>query len=109
GVVHLGDHALHTEDLLRDLRGHEVAVVALGQSKDGVGLLDPGLSEHLEVGPVAEDRLALERRRQMLEPRSFGTGWAYRRDVDDADVVSLGGKEARQARTHTAATHEYNA
>src|SRR5204863_5840114 len=108
GVVHLGDHALHTEDLLRDLRGHEVAVVALGQSEDGVGLLDPGLPEHLEVGPVAEDRLALERRRQVLEPRSFGTGRAYRRDIDDADVVSLGVKETRQEPTHTAATDDDN-
>ena len=60
GIVHLRDHLLHAKDLLGDLSAHEIAVVAFGQGEERVGPLNARLPQNLEIGPVAEDGLALE-------------------------------------------------
>src|SRR2546430_6102384 len=59
-IVHLGDHLLHAEDLLSDLRRHQIAIVAFGECKERVGPFDPRLPEDFEIRTVAEDRLARE-------------------------------------------------
>src|SRR5207253_1073640 len=55
---HAHDHALVVETLLRNLADHDVRVVAVGGDHDGVGLLDPGLAQDLDVHAVAEDEAA---------------------------------------------------
>ena len=63
-----------------ELRGHHVAVVALGQGQEDVGALGAGPPEDVLVGPVAADRRPAERGRQPVEGR--------RQAVDDEDVVA---------------------
>ena len=86
-VVDLGDHAGHVEPMLGELRGQRIAVVALRQGHDDVGLLGAGRAHDVLVGAVAADRLATERRRQAAE--------GARGHVDDDDrltaLVELGG------------------
>ena len=52
------DHRRDLELLLGRLRDHEIRVVAVGRHDDGVGLLDPGLAQELEVHPVADEETA---------------------------------------------------
>ena len=59
-VVDLGDDLVDAERLGRQLGGHDVAVVALGQGQEDVGALGPGPAEDVLVGAVAPDRLAAE-------------------------------------------------
>ena len=86
-VVDLGDHARHVEPVLGELRGQGIAVVALRQRHDDVGLLGAGRAHRVLIGAVAADRLAAERRRQAAE--------GARGHVDDDDrlpaLVELGG------------------
>ena len=77
-VVDLGDHARHVEPMLGELRGQGIAVIALGQGHDDVGLLGAGRAHDVLVGAVAADGLAAERRRQAAE--------GARGHVDDHDV-----------------------
>ena len=65
-------------------------------------MLDTRLAKHLKIRSVSEDRLALEGAGEMLEPGSFGTRRARRRDVDDAHAMPLGVEQAREESTHTA-------
>ncbi len=48
----------HVEPLLRDLGDHDVGVVAVGGNHGGVGGLDPGLDQLVQVEPVAVHELA---------------------------------------------------
>src|SRR5439155_2251562 len=101
-VVHLGDDALHAEDLLGDLCRHQVPVVALGEGQGRIRPLHARLPEDIEIGPVAEDRLALDGWGQMRVPGPLGARWVMRRDVHDADAMPLGVEQTRQESTHAA-------
>src|SRR5438552_11307320 len=59
-VVHLGDHLFHPEDLLRDLRRHQIPVVPFGEREKRIGPFDPGLSKDFEIRAVTQDRFAFE-------------------------------------------------
>src|SRR5689334_20873645 len=48
------DDRRHLKLELRDLRNHDVRVVAVRADDDGVGLLDPGLLEELQVHAVPD-------------------------------------------------------
>src|SRR5688500_1516700 len=52
------DHAAHVEALLRDLRHHEIRVVAVRGHDHRVGVLDARLAQAVEVHPVAEEERA---------------------------------------------------
>ena len=57
GVVDLGDDLRgRSKRLGRELRGHHVAVVALGQGEEDVGALGARAAQHVLVGAVAADR-----------------------------------------------------
>jgi hypothetical protein len=46
--------------MLRDLRGHDVAVVALCHSDKAVGVFDAGPSEDIAISTVADHLVAFE-------------------------------------------------
>src|SRR5438067_10490410 len=60
GIVDTGHHVRDLEDVLGDLGGHDVAVVALCDGDETVGLLDAGPAEDVDVGAVADDLVAAE-------------------------------------------------
>src|SRR5438876_1884425 len=107
-LVDLGDYLLHAEDLLRDLSAHEVAVVTFGQREDRVGPFDAGLAQHLEIGPVTEDRFAFEGAGQVLEPRPLRARRTGRGNVHHAHAMALGVEESREEATHPTATDDYD-
>ena len=79
-IVDLGDHPIDAERLVGELRGHDVAIVALGQGDEHVGSLGADATEDVLVRTVAADRLATEGRREAVEGR--------RDDIQDDDLVS---------------------
>ncbi len=79
-VVDLGDDLGDAERLGGQLRGHHVAVVALGQGQEQVRALGSGPPEHVLVRAVAADGVALERGLELVEGRG--------RLVDDRDLVA---------------------
>ncbi len=93
-IVDLTDHVLDAEDLLRDLGGHQVAVVALGQREERVGLVDARLALYLEIRAVPEQRGALERRRKVLKGHAL--------QVDDGHVVPTAIQQSCEERTNPA-------
>src|SRR2546423_14944426 len=59
-VVDPGDHLVHLEDVLRDLSGHDVAVVALRHGDEAVDVLRAGTSEQVGLGAVPDHEAAPE-------------------------------------------------
>ena len=78
GVVDLGHGLAGAERLDAQLRGHDVAVVALGQGEEQVGVLGAGAAQHVLVGAVAAQGGAREARGQPVERGRF--------QVDDQDL-----------------------
>ena len=60
GVVDAADRLAHAEQFLRDLRGHDIAIVALGHRDEDVGLADAGLLLDLLFGGVTDDDVSGE-------------------------------------------------
>jgi hypothetical protein len=60
GIVDAADDPRHLEDVLGDLRSHDVAVVAFGDGDESVSILDASAAEDVGVGAVADDLVALE-------------------------------------------------
>src|ERR1700687_3056004 len=79
-IVDLRDDALHAEDLARDLRRHEVTVVAMRQRKDRIGLIDARGTQNLHVRAVAEQRRTAEALWQVYERTTV--------EIDDRDRVT---------------------
>ena len=77
-IVDLGERLLRPEDLDAQLGGHHVAVVALGQGQEQVGILGAGAAQHVLVGAVAPERRAAKPGREAVE----GGG----REVHDQDL-----------------------
>ena len=99
-VVDLGDDPGHLERLDRQLGGHDVAVVALGEGKEDVGTLYAGPTEDILVGTVAAHGLAAERRRQPLEGASL--------DVEDDHLVAALVPQLRGRGAHAPAAHDHD-
>src|SRR5690348_6310048 len=99
GVVDAGDDVRDLEDVLGDLRGHDVAVVAFGHGDEAVGLLDAGAPEDVDVGAVAHDLVAPE------VPRQDAAGRGARKcvgiAVDDHDLMAGAVHVGRDLRTNT--------
>src|SRR5438034_9815111 len=60
GVVHLGNHLFYPEDLLSDLRRHQIAVVPFSERQKRIGPFDPSLAKDFEIRAVTQDRFAFE-------------------------------------------------
>ena len=67
GSLILATRPAGAERLDAQLGGHDVAVVALGQGEEQVGVLGAGAAQGVLVGAVAAERGAAERRRQAVE------------------------------------------
>ena len=80
-VEHADDDAVDAEPLLGDLADDDVRVVAVRRDDDGVGLLDPGLAEQVDVHAVADEERAGP---VVAEPRERVLVL-----VDDGDVPAL--------------------
>ena len=66
-IVDLRDDPLRPEVLDGDLGRHDVAVVALGEREEDVGILGTGAAEDVLVGAIAPDRAATEVGREPVE------------------------------------------
>ena len=97
-VVDLGDDARHAESVLRQLRGEGVAVVALGERHDQVGLLGAGGAHDVLVRAAAADGLAAEALGQARE--------GARVDVDDDDLLTALVELRRDPRSDAAAADD---
>ena len=97
-VVDLGHDHRHRERLGRQLRGEDVAVVALGEREEPVGALDADAPQHVLVGAVGADRVAREVLGQPVE----GIGL----EVDDGDLVTRVREAAGQAGADPATAHD---
>src|SRR6202171_2783023 len=97
-VVDTSDDAGHFEDLAGDLGGHDIPVVPVGQRGKAVRRLDPGLSKHVFVDPVAEHHLAGEVAPEPVEGAPVA--------IDDGDLVAVFGEGDGCHGAHAAATND---
>ena len=98
-VVDLRDRSPRTEDLDRELGGHHIAIVALGQREEQVAILGAGAAQHGFVGAVAADGIAVEVPRQTVE--------RGRREIDDGDVVAARVERCREQRPDAPAADDH--
>src|SRR5438105_5574281 len=98
GVVDAADDLRHVEDVLRHLCRHDVAIVAVGQGAEGIGLLDPGALEHVLVDAVAQQGIA---RKVVTQPRKCGSAL-----IDDRHLVALVDQLEGQPGADPAAAHD---
>ena len=98
GVEHAHDDVRDAEALLGDLRDDEVRVVAVGGDDDGVGVLDPGLAQHVGVHAVPDDEAARPVLAEPLERLLLL--------VDGADVPALGLQRLRARRADATAADD---
>src|SRR5689334_13340653 len=97
-VVDAGNDPRHFEDLARDLRSHDVPVVAIGQGGEAVCRFDPRLAKDVLVDPVAQHHLAGEVATEPVEGPAVA--------VDDGDLVPRFGEGDGSHGAHTAATND---
>ena len=100
GVVDAGHHVVHVEGLAHHPGGEDVGVVAVGDSCECLGPVDPGLGEHLAVEADALDGLTVEVGTQ--PPESLDGV------VDDGDGVTALLQAPGQGGAHTAAAHDHD-
>ena len=101
GVVDAGDDAEGVVDVFGDLGGHGVAVVAVGEGEEDVGLGDAGGVLDFEVFASAEDGVAAE---VVIEPVEGGGV-----NVDDGDVVAFVIEFAGEGGAESSAAHDHDA
>jgi hypothetical protein len=89
---------LHAEDVARDLRCHDVAVVAARRADEHVRLLDADLAQGVDVDAAADERRACEIVRQEAEGACVGVEHEY--------VVALAVEIDGQLGADTAAAHD---
>ena len=99
-VEDAGGDDLDAEDVLGDLRGHDVAVVAARRADEGVGVADVDLLEHVDVDAVADVGRAAEVVGQEAERGGV--------DVEDEDVVAFAAQLGRQCGADAAAAHDHD-
>ena len=85
-VIDAGDDARDFEDVFRNLRRHDVAVVTLCDGHEAVGVLDARSPQHIGVGSVADHLVALEVAGQNTAGR--GPGELVGVPVDDHDLMA---------------------
>ena len=83
-----------------ELRGHDVAVVALGHRQEDVRIAGTGPDQDVLVGPVAADGAPAERRRQAVE----GVGV----QVEDQHLVTGHVIRVGDGGAHAAAAHDHD-
>src|ERR1700730_8782299 len=86
-IVDPADDARNFEDLLGDLSGHDVPIVAFGDCDEGIRVLDTSLAQQLRVRAVADHEGAIE----LLAkgPARCRTAEGTRLPVDHGDLVAL--------------------
>src|SRR3954468_12824093 len=99
GIEHAHDDAWVREALLRDLADHEVRVVAVGGHDDGLGVIDAGRAQDVDVHAVPEHEPAGP---ALAEPRE-----RFLLLVDGGDVPTLVEELPRDVRAHPAAADDY--
>src|SRR5579875_2756051 len=67
GIVDAANHLLHMKNLFRNLAGHNIAVIAISDSRKGVRLLYASASQYLLVGTIALNLIAAKLRIQALK------------------------------------------
>src|SRR5438270_8579435 len=97
-VVDPADDLGDVEHVLRHLRRHDVAVVAVGQRAEGVGFLDAGPFQHVLVDAVADQRRAWKVLAQ--------AGECAAALVDDGHIVVLLDQLKGQPGAHPATAHD---
>src|SRR5882724_1266627 len=55
GIVDTRDHLGDIKDMTRDLRGHDIPVVALCDGNKNLGMFDAGAAQYVLVNAVADD------------------------------------------------------
>ncbi len=98
-VVDLGHDVPHSEGLGRELRREGVAVVALGQGEEPVGVLCTRAPQHVLVRAVGADGLTREVGLEPVEGIS--------RDVDDRHVIAGPGQPLGKSGADSAAAHNH--
>src|SRR5258706_5753382 len=106
GVVDAADDAGNLEDVLGDLRGHDVAVVAFGHRHEAVRVLDACPAQHLRVGAIADDLVAFEIVGQ--DPPLGCPGELVRVSVDDGHVVSAAVHFGRDLGSDSTAANDHD-
>src|SRR5260370_29489994 len=103
-VVDAAHDARDLEDVLGDLGGHDVAVVAFGDCYEAVSILNSSTTQDVGVGAVPDDLVALE---------VVGEDAAHRRArelvgvaVDDDDIVARPVHVGRDLGSDTAAAND---
>src|SRR5215467_397276 len=86
-VVDAADHLRHLEYVLRDLGGHDVAVVALSHGDEAVGVFRSSPSQQVGFGAVTDDEAATKAVVEHSPRREAAEG--ARVIVDDGDVVTV--------------------
>src|SRR5260370_4472510 len=86
GVVDASYDVGDLENVLGDLRRHDVPVVAFGHGDKPVRMLDPSPSQDVGVGAVADDLVAFEVPGE--HPARRGAGERVRIAVDDYDLMA---------------------
>src|SRR5206468_2280423 len=104
GVVDAGDYVRDLEHMLGDLRGHDVAVVALGHGDEAVGLLDAGATQDVDVGAVADHLVAAEVQGEHAAGGGAREGVGVA--VDDHDLVARLVHVGRDLRANTTTPHD---
>src|SRR5579872_402188 len=59
GVVDPRNHVLDAEHVPRNLRRHNISVIALADRDEDVGILDPRAAQHVLIDAIADDALPL--------------------------------------------------
>src|SRR5260370_24707986 len=85
GVVDASHDVGYLENVLGDLRRHDVSVVALGHGDKPVRMLDAGPAQDVGVGAVADDLFAVELPGE--HPARRGAGERIRIAIVDDDLM----------------------
>ena len=104
GVVDARHDMRDLEDVLGDLRSHDVAVVALSHGDETVGMLDARTTENIGVGAVADHLLAAKLPGQDATRRGTREGIGVA--IDDDHLVALTVHVGRNLRADPATPYD---
>src|ERR1041385_1050134 len=103
-VVDPSDDLVHVEDVLGDLRGHDVAVVALRHGDEAVRLLGAGAAQEVGLHAVADHEAAPEAVLEDAPGREPAEGAGIA--VDDGHLVPAAIELLGEARADSAAADD---
>ena len=101
GLGHAGDDVLHTEQLARDLRYHQIDVVILGDGGHGVAGLNARTTQYIAVDGHARHGHAGKWRLQFIEQSQIGGVF-----VQHGNIVPQPLQHMYQPAAHAAAAYD---